>query len=46
MGSSEDLYEMEDIVKKKYMDIIKNMSRVELKKNSHQANIKSLFSLT
>ena len=34
MGSSEDLYEMEDIVKKKYMDIIKNMSRVELKKFS------------
>ena len=34
MSSSEDLYEMEDIVKKKYMDIIKNMSRVELKKFS------------
>ena len=31
MGSNADLYAMEDTVKQKYMDIVKNMSHLELK---------------
>ena len=31
MGSNADLYDMEATVKQKYMDIVKNMSHLELK---------------
>ena len=35
MNSKIDLHEMEETLKKKHTDIIKNMSRVELKKLVH-----------
>ena len=34
MGANADLYEIEDTLKKKYIDMVKNMSRLELKKFS------------